>query len=569
MASPTPDRSVTLLRTALGALVRERRSAKILEGMNTEKVSQVEGRFKNQYQESIRAALEHHPRLQLDVMPDAIYHTDHSVMETTERKGDMVEVLYSEGVRSVIIEAGVSPVELDQLADILVTPWHEKKEGEADLATAVWESDFSRVRLELVERLTDEAPDGDSPALRRVEEMIEALESEADAAEESGLMRQDEVEVLLRLREDVGTRSRSADLKLGEELVPRIQEELDQLRQGRDLGGPELPAVMGLCMHTMESPERVELLGRAMIDFLVRQIVGGNNSTSGLHRLLELLDPECTPQLHWRSSVVGSLAEFTDAEVMEHLRLAIPKDENPEWRAILFSLGAVLFVEDVLQQVVMVLPVWAIRVVADAVVLREHGDEVDLFESVRTRVLSDHPGRVRLGLGMAARVDDARLGEPILAMTANADAEIREAALYALRRFPSQRVRTRLQELFVDPAEGVRLEVLRHVIASRDTQLARRIEARLLDPAIEKVSEAEIRALCICIGRTLKGEADGALMALALGQKRSANPHTQRMALQGLRASGSKNARSALQRVVGEVPRHATEAESILREMGA
>ncbi|HNC96549.1 MAG TPA: hypothetical protein PKW90_10525 [Myxococcota bacterium] len=569
MASPTPDRSVALLRTALGALVRERRSAKILEGMNTEKVSQVEGRFKNQYQDSVRAALELHPRLQLDVMPDAIYHTDHPVIEATERKGDLVEVLYSEGVRSVIIEAGVTPVELDQLADILVTPWHERKENDADLATAVWESDFSRVRLELVERLTDEAPDGDSPALRRVEEMIEALETEAEAAEESGLMRQDEVEVLLRLREDVGTRSRSAELKLGFELVPRLQEDLDLLRKGQDLTGPELPAVLGLCMHTMESPERVELLGRAMIDFLVRQIVAGNTSTAGLHRLLELLDPECTPQLRGRASVVGALAEFTDAEVIEHLRLAVPPEENSEWRAILFCLGTVLTVEDLLRQVVMVMPVWAIRVMADAVVLREQGNEVDLFESVRSRVLSDDAGRVRLGLGMATRVDDARLGEPILGLTSSPDAEIREAALYALRRFPSQRLRTRVQELFVDPAEGVRLEALRHVIAARDTQQARRIEARLLDPAMEKASEAEIRALCICMGRTLKGEADGALMALALGQKRSANPHTQRMALQGLRASGSKNARTALQRVVGEVPRHATEAESILREMGA
>ena len=138
MAAPTSDRSVALLRTALGALVRERRSAKILEGMNTEKVSQVENRFKNQYQDSIRAALEQHSRLQLDVMPDAIYHTDHPVMEATERKGDLVEVLYSEGVRAVTIEAGVTVVELDQLAEILVTPWHERKNDESDLATAVW-----------------------------------------------------------------------------------------------------------------------------------------------------------------------------------------------------------------------------------------------------------------------------------------------------------------------------------------------------------------------------------------------------------------------------------------------
>ncbi len=569
MASPTPDRSVALVRTALGALVRERRSAKLLEGMNAEKASQVDGRFKNQYQESIQAALALHPRLQLDVMPDAIFFTDHPVMEATERKGDMVGVLYSEGVRAVVIESGVTAVELDQLADILVTAWHERKENDADLATTVWESDFTRVRLELVERLTDEVTDGDSPAVRRVEEMVEALEAEAEAAEESGLMRQDEVEVLLRMREDVGTRTRAADLKLGLELVPRIQEDLDSLRLGKDLTGAELPAVIGLCMHAVQSSQRVELLGRAMIDFLVRQILSGNMSTAGLHRLLELSDPECTPQFHARAPVISALAEFADAEVIEHLRLAVPPEENADWRAILFCLGTVLTVEDLLRQVVMVMPVWAIRVIADAVVLREQMDEVDLFDSVRSRVLSDDSGRVRLGLGMAGRVDDARLGEPILGITTNADPEIREAALYALRRFSSQRLRTRVQELFLDPAEGVRMEVLRHVIAARDTQQARRIEARLLDPDVEKASEAEIRALCICMARTLRGEADGALMALALGQKRSPNPHTQRMSLQGLRASGSKNARSALQRVVGEVPRHATEAEAILREMGA
>jgi hypothetical protein len=463
---------------------------------------------------------------------------------------------------------------LEQLAAVMLTDWGARKPEEADLAATVWELDFQRIRLEVVERLQEEEQGvggggGDGPGIARIAAMIEELEAEATAAAESGMMRQDEVEVLLRLKDQVGDEKlKLAQLRIDSELSPRLREDLAALRAGTDLEKSDIPSLLGLGMHKVDTPLRVDLLARALVDWLSRGIAAGQTSTLGIHRLLELLDPECSPHLTWRSSVMAAMSEFGEPEMLEIISRSIPGQEDARWKGLLFGLGQAVMAEATLRSLATALPVWATRVLADAVVLREQLDQQDLYASVHGRLLEGEMGALRLGLAMAARLDDARLGDSLLNLTSHSDGSVREAALFALRRYPSPRLRTRVQELVDDPVEGVRLEVLRHAVASRDTQIGRKLEGRLCSESLSRASEAEVRALCIAMGRILKSEADGPLLAIALGQKHSFNSHASHMALYGLKASGSRNARLGLQRIVTESPRMATEAEGILREMG-
>lgn len=564
------DRTVGLLRNALAALGRERRSAKLLEGVKSDRAQVAGNRFKSQYIEGLRSALEGHNLLTLDVMPDALWYADHSVLDATERKGDMVEVLYSEGVRSISIEAGVSDKELELLGAILSINWQDRQPEEPDLQSAIWDADLSRIRFELVERLKDaEDAQGDSTSIDRIENMIAELEAEVSETEVSGTLKQDEVEILLRLRDTMDESEKHlAKLAIEAELTPRIQGDLAALADGTELSSCDIPGLLGLCMHHVESAERVESLARALLDHLIRQIAAQNPNSSGLHRLLDLLDPEATPGIQWRSPIAMILYELNEPDALQTLKEAIPLQEDERWRGLFFSLGTAIHHEEILKALAENLPTWSLRVISDAVVLREQLEKSELFEPIRERILSGDLGRIRLGLAMANRLEDARLGEPLLALTSHSDATIRESALFALRRQPSPRLRTRVQELFEDPAEGVRLEVLRHAVASKDQQVARKIEGRLLKPEMKQASDAEIRALCITMGRILKSESEPILLAFCLGQKPSHHLQIPKFALQGLKASNSRSARLALQRIVNESPRLATEAESILRGMG-
>ncbi len=565
------------IRSALSALVREQRSSVLMAGANNDRSSEAAQRFRQQYTEGIRAAMQS-GLLTLDVMPDAIWCVDHPVLDATERKGDFVEALYAEGIRNITIEPEATDRELNILADILLINWADRRQDEADLRAIVQESDLTRVRLEILDRLQDKDATGDSPAIARIEAMIDALESEASASDESGTLRQDEVEVMLRIRGGMGEAHEGAALKQEEgERSPRLEEEMRRIAAGRDLD--DMPELLSRCVECAPTTATAELLGRSMVDWIVRGLEASAASGSdAVWALLELLDPACTPAMRWRDPLRASLAEIVSDDQLSEIRRLLPPAETPQLRGRFFSIGSAIQDPEVLHRLSSGLPSWTIRAIADAVVLREQaapaeGDagsfSGDLFDRIRPRVLSEDYGAIRLGLAMAARVEDARFGELLLSLTSHASGQIREEALYALRRHPTARLRARVQELFTDPEEVVRLEVLRHAVAMKDQQIARRVEARLLDPAIAQIGEAEIRALCIAMGRVLKGEAEPVLLAFALGQKVSPSPLTPKMALHGLKASGGRGARNALQRVITEAPRFATEAESILREMGA
>jgi hypothetical protein len=566
------ERVVPLLRNAFASLIRDRRSARLMEGTKNQNLAEATQRFQKQYHDSILEALEGHTSLTLDVMPDAFWFTEHQVLEGTDRKGDMVEMLFTEGVRSFTIENGISLQELDLLGQILTIAWNERKTTEPDLATSLWEADFTRVHFEVVERLDDERLDGESTSISKIEEIIEKLEYEAAETEEAGMLKQDEVEVLLKIREAAGEKQHSADLKVEKDLSPRLSAELAALKNGTDLENSDIPALLGLCLHVVEAPAEAELLSHALIDFLLRQAGSGNTSTAGLHRLLELQDSECTPRLKWRGSVHRAVRDLKNPEFLEALSHLLPLHEEKKWTGFLFSFGESLRDEETLLAIASTLPGWAVRPLGDAVLLREQSSpdpEKDLFTKIKTLLLSNNIGGIQLGMAMSSRLDDARLGEPLLALTAHPDGNVREGALYALRKHPSPRLKTRLQELFLDAFEPVRLEVLRHLAASKDAALARKIEARLQSEDLKNSSEAEIRALCISWGRVLKSEADAGLIALALGQKRAGHQAVPQMALQGLKASNTKAAHAGLQRVITESPRLATEAEAVLRELGA
>lgn len=585
MAAPTRRRapqiganqSLPSIRAALSALVREQRAAVLMAGTGNDRANEASQRFRQQFLDGMRAVM---PQglLTLDVMPDAIWYADHPALEATERRGDFVEALYAEGIRSIAVEPEATDRELNLLAEILLINWADRKEGESDLRALVQESDLTRIRLEILDRLQDKEATGDSPAIARIEAMIEALESEADGSGVSGSMRQDEVEILLRVRGGMGEQhdARETDIKPASlELPPRLEEEIQRIGQGKDLEG--IADLLGRCLEVLDDPAAIGTVGRGLADWIVRSVEAAPDAEAAW-TLLELLDPACTPDFKWRGLLQQAMVEFSADDQLQELRRSVPEEPSPALLGHLFSLGAAVTDPAVLHALAAALPSKAVRALADAVVLREQAipaegqqgqPEGDLFHHIRARVLSEDYGANRLGLAMSARVEDARFGELLLSLTFHVSGQIRQEALYALRNHPTSRLRARVHELFTDPEEVVRLEVLRHAVASRDQQLARRVEARLQEPGIAQASDNEIRALCISLGKILKSEADPILLAFALGQKASPHPHAARLALQGLKASGGRGARNALQRVVTESPRLATEAESLLRGMGA
>ena len=90
------------LRDAFSALVKDAKSARMYAGSNIDTVG-ARGRFQNTYLGGLRDALAEVPMITMEVTPDALFFGDAIVLEGTDRRGDVMETLFSEGLRALSI----------------------------------------------------------------------------------------------------------------------------------------------------------------------------------------------------------------------------------------------------------------------------------------------------------------------------------------------------------------------------------------------------------------------------------------------------------------------------------
>jgi hypothetical protein len=546
-------------RNALQALLKGARTARMYAGQTRASTE----RFRSIFLTSLHAALAETPVLMLEFTQDSIHLADARVLEGSDRRGDMIETLFAEGVRAVTVERGVTDDELMQLAGVLLEPWNERPPSEPGMGEAIWEADFANVHFEIVEKLGDEdtAHLGDSPVVHGLEAMVREINQRAQEAglDESHAIRQNEFAVLLRLRDSVVPGSPEA-ARLASTRSPALVAEVGACNAGTDLERCDIGGLMGALAYAERDPARAKLVGAGLASFIVGVLESGGEAAATIQRALRLFDPDFTPDLPGRAPLLEGVHLLCESPLLERLAQAIavadPRPVGP-----VFSLFSLLAEPGAVTRLGAVLPVWAVQVLADTRVLRA-ADDTDALDTARAFLAGP---AAQVGLGMAARIEDPRLIEPVLAHGACADPAVRELVLVAVRKYQTPRIREFVRSRLSDPEERVRLEALRYCVAYRDVDVGAQLAARLGDPAMAAMSEAELRAVCIAAGRLRKDEVENALVEFALGTRRSPHPELPRMALHGLRAIGTARSQAALQRVAQEVPRLSEEAAAMLR----
>ena len=126
---------------------------------------------------------------------------------------------------------------------------------------------------------------------------------------------------------------------------------------------------------------------------------------------------------------------------------------------------------------------------------------------------------LKVALLAVARSQDATLIEPLLRHIASKDADIREAALIALRRQQSARIKVVVRQVLGDSAESVRTEAMRYIAVYQDRVGAEHVLEQLTAYQTGTRSAEELRAMSRVVLHVLGGEAIGALRTLALESK--------------------------------------------------
>lgn len=554
--------SVSLVAKSLQALLKEGRQARLYAGGDARTTA---GRFQKLYLSSMLEALNESPVIMLDVTPDAIYCGDGIVLESTEKKGDLVETLFSEGVRGISIEAGVTDDELQQFAGILGTPWLDLGADAKDLETTIFEADFAHIFFEVIERLGDheESSAGDSPLLRELSGLIAEINSRA-VDDDAARIRQDEFAMLLRLKDTLGPEN-VAGVELRATISASLAAEVDTCRAGRDLDRIDVGRMVTTCITAASDPARGAMMAGALFHYVVSAMEAAGGPVPVMHNAVELLDPEFTPDLPHRDVVASAAQSLGEEPLRSRIARLFREKGESAFRGGAFSLFSVVTAPDALIGLAGVLPGWATRILADTVLLREGVDERTIADAVKKRLQGQTSGSITLGLAMAARIEDPRLIEPVMAHANHMDDAVRETALVALRKHHTPRIAEHVRKLVEDPSEVVRLEALRHAVAYRDVKVGAWLQGKLAEGSLSERSETELRAWCIAAARIVREPMEATLTGWALGTRATHHPAQARMALHGLKALGTPDARTALERVAAEVPAMRNDALTLLR----
>ncbi len=555
------------LKDAFAALMKDAKAARMYQGLQADQVANRD-RFQAIYLGGLRDALAEVPMVMLEVTPDALFFGDAVVLEGSERRGDMLEVLFSEGLRALSIEAGASDDELLTMARILLTPWHEHTSNEPDLATTAWQADFAHVYFEVVDSLSDQEDEdhGESPVVRELLGLVKEINLRAKDDDDLARLRQDEFAVLLRLQDQVQFGSHDGEEVAGFEVTisPGLAAEVRAIRDNADLDRADVAGLLTACLEHCREPSRARMVGEAIFSYLVNALASGSSAEHLVHRVHELLDEELTPKLPHRDTVRESAAIMAQEPLRSRLGRMFTLLDPKQATGTAFSLFSLLPGEDDAIALAEVLPLWAVRVLADTVLLRAAPEPLVAIDVPKRFCPGPGKGSILLGLCMVARQEDPRLIESALAHVKNEHDEVREAALVALRAQQTPRVREAVRKALSDPAEAVRMEAMRYCVAYRDAEVATTLEMRICDGALGETSAVEVRGLCIAYARLAPDRAEPLLGDFALGRRDPTHPELPRLALHGLRALGTVTARSLLERITHTTPALAEEAQNLL-----
>lgn len=86
---------------------------------------------------------------------------DQSVYQNPNPERNFVYRFYLDGVRHIILHAGVTREELDAFVDILLVDWDDPALFEDDAVTLMWQADFERIQYVLIDNFDEDAREGE------------------------------------------------------------------------------------------------------------------------------------------------------------------------------------------------------------------------------------------------------------------------------------------------------------------------------------------------------------------------------------------------------------------------
>ncbi len=554
-------------------------------------------RFLDAYTQALLSFLEEFEVMQVEVTPDDFLWQGQPVLSKATNAQQMTYGLYAEGARGLSIERGTETRETVKLADLLSRDWLRRTEFDDDLIAACWRADFEHVHVDVADRFTEEQDDGGDSALRedlalgrsagtdamrmtgdsvlvpQIQGLLRELQADALRQDQVVTMKQDEAEVFLQLKdelemtesEDVQEREEEELLQMDEGARQALAAEIQQIEEEEDVGLDDVAGAIFEIVRLEPDSEKVQQLGAELAKLVVFAIERGESPSGGtlLRRVLCLGWSDLFPDHDLGPFLEGLSSLLSEANIARMVPSLQRQAEAGQDLGAIFSVLSSLplsVIPGLLRLGESVNRMEVRQVIADALVILMESD-LDALNEMLEQVEGVASVVPLLALG---RLEAIRAMDICLGRVRDPEAEAREAALRALRRHRSTRIKDVMADAIGDDAQGVRIEALRYLAVYRITDQQQKMEALLRGGVLEGVTEREAKAWTQALAHIGRQRAVPLLHAMALGELPGSDQvQVQKLALQGLYATGVADGR----RAVDEVARRRPELREMVREL--
>ncbi len=544
-------------------------------------------RFVNQYVEGVQELLERFEVLDFEFSATEIQFYGEKIVGQDKVGEEMAYKLHMEGARGFCIQREVSPRELLKLAELLVADWSHRGEFQDDLVSALWRSEFENIHVDIADRFSaedemgiaaeredlmsgrsagvdPEMAQGDSLLVPEIQGLLAELQAEGVRADDVIQMKQDEVALYLRLKEELqlevegAAEEDDALLQVDEAGRQALQADVNELQAGTDADFERVGRVLFETLRLEQDIARVEELGRGVGRHCLELISSDEMQGAGafVRRVLAFAEdaPRAAPermeafQRGFGRLLADKSLERLGAVLSNHCETR--KDCGPVFTIFsviprsgvnqMISLGA-HFSSSSLRQVL-----------ADVLVLKVDWDP----EAVLTLLVTAEPRDAVIPLLALGRVTVPQALEVCLGHVKAVESATRKAALRALRKQQSPAIRAAMLAALEDPESEVRVEALRYLSVYRDRSCLNHIEVRMRSPLLGTCSDAERRAWFLAYGIIGRVESIPLLRGVLTGQFEMAGPprSVSECAVHALVAIEMDESRAALDLVARKKP---------------
>lgn len=118
-------------------------------------------RFRKRLFDAVITLIADRPQFTFQIGPYDFTMFEQSVYQNPTPDRNFVYRFYLDGVRHIVVHAGVTAAELDAFVDVLLTDWEDPELFEDDTVTLMWQANFEHIQYVLIDNFDEDVQDGE------------------------------------------------------------------------------------------------------------------------------------------------------------------------------------------------------------------------------------------------------------------------------------------------------------------------------------------------------------------------------------------------------------------------